>query len=265
MTQTRSYVDIHCHLLPGIDDGAASIEESCRMAQMAVDEGIRAIVVTPHQLGSYRETTAEIIRCRTDLLRQRLGELGVPIDIYPGADVRVDSDLIDRLSDGTVMTLADRCKHVLLELPHDFYFPIQKLLAQLARLGLRGVLSHPERNVGIQRDLSVVANLIQADCLMQITSGSLIGAFGSPSQKTAVEMLRQGHVHFVATDAHGAERRRPMLSAAYECVIRLMGETAARQVFFENPLAVVEGRDVETAPRPPRRNRTWFARHVKTG
>ncbi len=212
MNQTSGFVDIHCHLLPGIDDGAKSPEESLAMARMAVADGISTVIVTPHQLGGFAQNHGDAIRERTADLSQLLAEHNIPLTVLPGADVRIEPDMIARIQQGDVLSLADHRRHVLLELPHEIYVPLDRLLAELKAAGMVGILSHPERNAGIMANPAIVGPLVDAGCLMQITAGSLLGMFGPQSQNVAERLAIDGLVHFVSTDAHGLKSRRPQLA-----------------------------------------------------
>lgn len=241
---TNGFVDIHCHLVPGIDDGAKDVSESLAMALLAVDEGIDTVVVTPHQLGSFAKNSGDEIRVRTIELQELLDTNGVPLRVLPGGDVRIDAGMVGQVAAGSVLSLADHRKHVLLELPHELYLPLEPLLEELAAKGMVGVLSHPERNQGILQQPGLIEPLVEAGCLMQVTAGSLLGAFGTSSQALAEQMCRRGWVHFLATDAHGPKARRPRMRAAYERACELAGERAAGLWCREHPRAVAEGRDV---------------------
>ncbi len=122
------------------------------MARLAVADGIRTVIVTPHQLGSFGHNSADQIRSQTHLLQQRLAQDQVPLELLSGADVRIEPDLPERIRDGHVLTLADRGRHVLLELPHELYVPLDGLLRRLQAINCVGILSHPERNLGILAD-----------------------------------------------------------------------------------------------------------------
>lgn len=241
-----AFVDIHCHLVPGIDDGAKSYDDSLQMARLAVAEGIGTIIATPHQLGAFGENRGALIRARVTELQQRLDDEDIPLRVLPGADVRIEVDLVKKIRDGDVLTLADRGKHVLLELPHELYFPLEPVLDQLAKAGLVGILSHPERNQGLLQQWRLTANLVNHGCLMQVTSGSLVGSFGPRSQEMAEWMVAEGLVHFLATDAHGPKSRRPLIRRAYEHAATLAGPDLANQMTRDNPAAVACGKDVRS-------------------
>jgi protein-tyrosine phosphatase len=248
------FVDIHCHLLPGIDDGSKSLDESLAMASIAVADGIETIIVTPHQLGAFLHNDGAAVRAKTAQLQQHFNAHQIPLRVLPGADVRIEEGMIEKLQRGEVVTLADRGKHLLLELPHELYFPLEPVLQAIQRLGICGILSHPERNLGLLKQPQLLAPLVEHGCLMQVTAGSLLGTFGKPSQDLAEWMLREGLVHFLATDAHGSKSRRPLLARAFERATELVGSDEALNLCQRNPAAIVAGRDVPNAqPRGTRK------------
>ncbi|WP_153559137.1 tyrosine-protein phosphatase [Roseimaritima sediminicola] len=262
MTETArpspsGFVDIHCHLLPGIDDGSRSWEESLEMAQQMVADGTDTVIVTPHQLGNYSETLGQTIRHRTDQLQQWLSANGVPLRVLPGADVRIDAEMIERLKSGDCLTLGDYRHHVLLELPHELYQPLEPVLDQLHALGMVGILSHPERNQGILRQPQVIEPLVRAGCLMQVTADSYVGAFGEEPQHLAESIVGNGWCHFLATDAHGSRRRPPRMRRAFEKAQGHVGHALAVAMCCDNPRAVAEGRSVAHLP-PVRSQGHWL-------
>jgi protein-tyrosine phosphatase len=243
--------DIHCHLLPGLDDGPTTWDESLAMARLAVESGTQTVIVTPHQLGTYRDNSGNTIRQKTMELRQRLNASQIPLKVLPGGDVRIEPELASALRNDHVLTLGDHGRHVLLELPHELYFPLEPLLQQLARQQLVGILSHPERNLGILAAPECLAGLVKAGCLMQLTAGSFLGNFGRASQVMSERMLREGLVHFVASDGHGMGSRRPCLAQAFQRVTELSDLPTAIRLFVSNPSLVCDGQQVPCAAIPP--------------
>ncbi len=243
------FVDIHCHLLPELDDGAGSWHEALAMARLAADDGISTIVATVHQLGNFAANRGDEIRAQAKRLQAMLSERGIPLKVLPGADVRIEPGMIGKIRTGEVLTLADRGRHVLLELPHEIYLPLDRLLVDLKRAGLTGILSHPERNQGITAQPGVVKFLVHAGCLIQVTAASLLGGFGARVQNVAESLVKQGLVHFVSTDAHSPRSRPPLLSEAYDRVAELASPSMATQWFCRNPAAVAAGRAVAPGPR----------------
>ena len=249
MTDREPLIDVHCHLLPGLDDGPKSWDETLAMAEMAAADGIGTIVATPHQLGSHPDNTPQRIRTETARLQALLDERGIPLSVLPGADVRVEPDLPARVCRGEVLTLADQGRHVLLELPHEVYLPLDRLLDQLSESGLVGILSHPERNQGILRRPGVLRPLVAAGCLVQVTAASLTGLFGFRVQRLAESLILKGLVHCVSSDAHGIQGRTPVLGRALARVAELIGRPAAVDLFCRNPARIVSGRDVASCPQ----------------
>jgi protein-tyrosine phosphatase len=237
-------LDSHCHLLPGLDDGPADWAESIEMARCAVADGIGGVIATPHQFGAYAGNTPNCIRQLTGELQRCLDAEGVPLQVFPGAEVRVEPDLARRVRTGEAVTLADRGRHVLVELPHEIYVPLEKTLDGLRRAGLVAVLAHPERNLGLRRQPAVLQSLARRGCHLQVTAGSLLGKFGAGVQQFAEQLVGSGMVQVVATDGHGIRGRRPLLAAAYQYIAQRWGETAAARLCSENPTWIVEGSEL---------------------
>ena len=258
-------VDIHCHILPNLDDGPDDWRESLAMARLAVADGVSTIIATPHQMGG-DVVSARKIRERTEHLRQYLAQHGVPLEIVPGAEVRISPDLVGLLESGEVLTLAEQGRYLLLELPAEVYMPLERPLEDLRRVGITAILAHPERNAGILAHPRVARELVEAGCLLQVTANSLFGAFGRDVQKITERLLSSGLIHFVASDAHGSKSRRPMMRRAFERVRDLAGYQTACEVCCFNAQDVLSNRGLNVHPRvaetePSRRSFSlarWF-------
>lgn len=230
------------------------------MARLAVADTVTTLVATPHQLGPYARNRGELIRTQTERMQQRLDQEGVALRLLSGAEVRIEPGLVSKIRSGEILTLADRRRHVLLELPHEVYLPIDRLLAEFQRAGLVAILAHPERNLGILARPEIVPGLVRAGCLMQVTAGSLLGGFGPEVQQFAQGLIQQGLAHFLATDAHGTQSRRPWLARGFECVARFAGAEMAADLCCRNPACVAAGSSVVSSRQPsrPRGGRSWF-------
>jgi protein-tyrosine phosphatase len=263
MTPSETFIDTHCHLLPGVDDGAKTWDDTLAMARAAVADGIAAIIVTPHQLGTNRQLDGPTIRAKTAHLQEFLNQHDVSLRVLPGAEVRVEPDLIDLIREGEVLTLADRGRYVLLELPHEIYLPVDEMLHGLRRAGMIGILAHVERNQGILNHPDVLDSLSQIGCLFQVTAGSIVGSFGPDVQRLALRLLERHQAHFVATDAHGPKVRRPQMRRAFQKAVDMIGYKAAVSLFCGNPSAVIEDRQIEVSrtASPEKRSgfRRWFS------
>ncbi len=261
MATSESFVDIHCHMLPELDDGAADWDEALAMAQIALDDGVGTVVLTPHQLGNFSHNRGDAIRQQVTRFQSLLQRHAMPLNILPGADVRIEPEIVHKIRSGDVLTLADRRGYVLLELPHEVYLPLERLLSDLKRAGLVGILSHPERNLGILNQPNIAERLVDTGCLMQVTAGSLVGTFGAPIQTMAEYMVSRGLVHFLATDAHGCQSRRPLMRRAFDRVCRMVGPQVAVEICAHNPARVVKNQRVVHGRLQPRRKAVfsgWF-------
>jgi protein-tyrosine phosphatase len=262
MAEPAPIIDIHCHLLPELDDGAASWDDAVAMARMAAADGVTACIVTPHQLGAFGRNRGECIRAQTARFQALLDREGIALRGLPGAEARIEPGLVAKLQSGDVLTLADRRRHVLLELPHEVYLPVDRLLTELSAAGMVPILAHPERNAGILARPEVLPPLVEAGCLLQVTAGSVLGAFGPATQALAQRLIRQGLVDFLATDAHGVRSRRPLLSRGMDWVSQAVGLEVALDLCCRNPACVAEGRDIPTSHARPTRSQLgrWLRR-----
>lgn len=258
------FVDIHCHLLPGIDDGAKHWDDALAMARLAVEDGATTIVATPHQLGSWSDNRGDAIRSLVVECNERLSAEQIPLKVLAGGEIRIEPGLIDELVTGDLVTLGDHRRHVLLELPHELYFPIDGLMNDLAARRISVVLAHPERNEGLLRQPDLAVDLVDAGCLLQLTAGSLCGAMGSHVDDMAAWMITEGLVHVVATDAHSPRRRRPDLGRAYERICELADDKTADELCSQNPKLIANGRSVKPGRRavPQRRRSSWWRRRM---
>jgi len=240
-----NYVDIHCHCLPGIDDGPATMPEALALCLALVDDGITTAIATPHQLGRFNSCNGgAIVREKISILNEELKNNGIALTVKPGADVRADERICQLLKDDEVITLADGGKYILLELPHQIFIDIEPLIVELFSLGVQAIISHPERHFVLGNQDEVLFKWLNHSANLQVTAGSLIGQFGPAAQKAAWHLLSSGLACLVATDSHDLNGRRPCMRAAFQCISGRLGDTVARLVCIENPSRVLEGRDV---------------------
>ena len=242
--EREQYIDIHCHCLPGIDDGPATFQESISLSKALLHDGIVDVIATPHQLGRFSDDNeAEQIREKVTVLNEWLKNNGVHLNVFPGADVRVDERICRLIEADKVLTLADQGKHILLELPHEIFIDIEPLIIELSAMGIQAVISHPERHPALSRQPDRLLKWLDRSAYLQVTCASLLGDFGSGPQKAAWYLLKMGWVSFVATDAHNLSGRRPRMKAAFHQISTRLGHTMARLVCIENPIRVLQGED----------------------
>jgi protein-tyrosine phosphatase len=236
----NEFFDLHCHLLPKLDEGAATLEEAVKMLQIASQDGIAGVVATPHILHGLYNNTKEIINRAISELTKVTNHL----PIYTGAEIRIDRDLAARVANGE-LPLINNERFMLLELPAYVIPPIlqlENIVKGLKENQITPIFAHPERNLPIRRDLSVMERLALCGALFQVTAASLGDpGLGGPTLK----MIKKGYVHIVATDAHDTVRRPPILSVAYEIISRKVDRDTANRLFMHNPLKIIQGEDIE--------------------
>lgn len=243
------FVDIHCHCLPGIDDGPETIAESLALCQALVRDRITTVIATPHQLGRFnRENNAAKIRKKVRGLNKELKNNNIALIVAAGADVRVDERICQLIKDDEVLSLADGRKYVLLEPPDRIYIDIEPLLIELADMGIKVIISHPERHPVLAVKPQLMYNWIDCQAGIQITAGSLQGRFGPLAKKSAWQLLSSGVPLIVATDSHNTGSRCPCMRAAFELIRAKLGDNIAYLTCVENPSRVLEGKDILTVP-----------------
>jgi protein-tyrosine phosphatase len=241
----QPFTDIHCHCLPGLDDGPATMAESIALCRLLVREGVATTVATPHQFGRFKDSnTAARVREAVRCLNETLKNSDIPLNVLPGSELHVDERICRLLEDDTIMTLADSGKFILLELPCQVSIDITPLLADLASMGVQCIIAHVERIAPFAARPQTLATWIDHFAHLQITASSLVGDFGPKVRRVAWSLLNSGWVAFVATDSHDTHFRRPRMGAAFQLISARLGKDVARRVCIENPLRVVEGRDI---------------------
>jgi protein-tyrosine phosphatase len=258
-------VDIHCHILPGLDDGPESFEESVAMAEMAIADGITHVVATPHASNMFAFDTEAVNRLRGEL-QEKVGDR---LQLATGCDFHLSFENLQDIAGNRTKYTINQKRYLLVEFA-DFAIPpsMDDTLHQLQLLGLSVVITHPERNRLICAHPDRLQRWLHRGCYVQVTAQSILGRFGERAQKYAEKWLDQDMVHFVASDAHNTTRRPLQLREAYEAVSERRGQELAQALFQDNPLAAFEGQPlpyepeqtVETArsSRPGRRKRFIF-------
>lgn len=208
-------IDIHCHILPDIDDGPRTMEDSLQMARIAVADGITTIVATPHHNSPYVDSQpAEVVLQRVQELREELRKNAIPLEVLPGQEIHITETTVEDILQGRSLTLNNGGKYALIEMPSDSVpFYVRQVVEELKGNGITAIIAHPERNRRVQQDPEVLAGLIEVGALGQITAGSLTGGFSDRSKKSAREVLKKGYVHMLASDAHSANHP-PLISTA---------------------------------------------------
>lgn len=247
-------IDLHSHILPGVDDGPGSWEESLAIVERAASHGVTAMVATPHMHpdGPWANDP-DRVRSLVAELQQRVDQAGLAVKIYPGGEVYITPDLPRRVQEGQVLTYADARRYMLVELPATEVPPyLDRVIFELRLQGITPIIAHPERNSGVKRDPRQTLDWIERGALLQMNMSSLSGEPGEGTTRAAAEALLQlNAVHFLASDAHGVQRRPPLHSRDWEAAVSLLGEEGAHRLLKVNPEAVLKGESLPPAPPGP--------------
>lgn len=237
-------VDIHCHILPGLDDGARNIEESIQMAKMAVSDGITDVIATPHtHNGIYLNHFAAVSESAS-LLQAELEKQKIPLNIHRGSEVHIHAELCQNLQQKMVPTLGNTA-YVLVELPSSS-IPIftDKVLGRLVNEKFTPIIAHPERNLIIQDNPMLLIKWRSCGIIVQITAGSLLGSWGIKVKQFSRQLIKWGLVQVLASDGHNATGRRMELKRAYKRLEKWFSPKTSLQ-FQSNAYAILHGDKVK--------------------
>lgn len=263
-------IDLHCHLLPGIDDGPTEIELSLRMARAAVEDGISTIACTPHIYPGLYENDAAVIQKAIADLRVELARADIPLTLVAGADTHLAPDMLEGLRSGRIPTLAGS-RYFLFEPPHHVApARIEDMVFDLLTAGYVPVVTHPERLTWIEQNYAIFPRMFKSGAWMQITAGSLTGRFGKRPKYWAERMLEERMVHILATDAHNMSRRGPWLAEGRDAAAKRLGSDEALRLVQTRPRGILDNAEPAALaatlpaapkarwPRTPSRLRNWL-------
>lgn len=258
-------IDLHSHILPNLDDGPRTMEDSIQMCRISYHDGIRAIVATPHILPGIYKNDRSTILTKLHELNNALMKFGVQssgfrvknldpmtqlpndsiteLEILPGADVHFSSDILQRLEKKEIVTVNDRGRYLMVEFAFQgIPYQAEEVLFQLLTKGIIPIISHPERNMEIGQRPQRYYEMIRMGCLGQVTAMSLTGEFGPGVRRIAQKLLTNRLIHIIASDAHSPDGRPPVLSAAMKAAEKIVGKEEARKMVTDYPQAVIDGR-----------------------
>jgi len=239
-------VDIHCHILYGVEDGPKTIEEAVVLSRKLTEKGVSKVIATPHFIGDYDlKPTPE---CVNKLISQLNGELhnqGIELSIYPGMEGFASDDTVDRIKNGEILTL-NNSKYVLIEFSFE-NIPkyMSNLLFSMQLEGYIPIIAHPERYSLQYRRSGIIKEAVEKGALIQVNSGSLMGYHGKEVRKEAIRLIKEGMVHLIANDAHGGKRPIPSMKDVEKVLIEICGTENTDIIFYKNPVLVFENKEVE--------------------
>ena len=235
-------IDLHCHYLPGVDDGPPEAEEALALVRAAVANGITAAALTPH-IHPRRYPNSKTRLLHTFIRFQELvKKRDIPLRLFLAFEVRVSAESLDLFEQDEIPFLGevDGYKVVLLEFPHDTV-PVgsEQFMTKLLRMKVRPLIAHPERNKQIMSDPERIRPFVDMGCWLQLTAGSLTGAFGKPAKKVATKLLEQELAWIIATDSHNMEHRPPDLAQGRDVIAEIMGNRMAQRMVETRPARIL--------------------------
>lgn len=234
-------VDLHCHLLPGIDDGPETLDQALALAEHAIGAGIARSIVTPHILPGRYDNTIVAIRQAAQRFGAQLAERGMQLEIGYAAEIRIGPEILSLAEEGRLPTLGhvDGYDIVLVEFPDSHILPgSDRLVASMLERGLRPLIAHPERNKEVMHSVDKIGPFVRDGCWLQVTAGSMTGTFGPRCREVARQMLERGWVSVLATDAHNMLARMPELEPARRMAEAIVGESASWQLVRDVPARI---------------------------
>ncbi len=241
-------VDLHCHLLPGIDDGSKNLEISLSLAKTAIHNGVTHALLTPHHMnGVYINHKTDVI-AETKNFAEQLEINGINLKVFPGQEVRINGDLLTALDNDDILFADANNRYLMLEFPdNDVPHYTKKMLYEIQQRNIIPVIVHPERNAAIIANPQLIYEMVTQGCLAQLTASSYVGTFGKKVSKFSHELIKSGQVNVIASDAHHLPGRKYEMREAFDKLKKEFG--AARSAQFEiNAENILNGLDVEKSP-----------------
>lgn len=237
-------IDLHCHMLPGVDDGAKDLPFALNMARAAVDEGISHILLTPHHMdGDYTNHRLDVIN-RVANFQQSIRNAEIPLTVFPGQEVHLTGDLLKAIDANDVLYMDEGGRYLLLELPHSGVPEYtEDMIFELKTRGITPVIAHPERNHGFQKQPDKLYDFIEMGCLTQLTSSSYLGIFGKDVEKLTEKMIDADLGFVFSSDAHNFKGRRFVMREAFQKLEKRKGKGLAMR-FNANAKAIINGDEV---------------------
>ncbi|MGX7022418.1 tyrosine-protein phosphatase [Pediococcus ethanolidurans] len=237
-------IDLHCHILPGVDDGSPNMETSLGLAKVAVEQGITHMLLTPHHMdGDYLNHKADVI-AKTTEFQEELDRNQIRLTVFPGQEVHITGELMQAIERDDILFADESNRYLILELPHNEVPEYtDKMLFSLQARGITPVLVHPERNQGFMQDPSKLYEFVAQGCLTQLTASSYVGVFGEHVQHFTEQIVDAGLGFVFASDAHNFEGRNFKMVQAFEKLEKSKGNRFA-EIYKENAKSIINGDDV---------------------
>ena len=245
-------IDIHSHILPGLDDGAKDMETAVEMARIAVEDGIEKMIATPHIFrGGAAPNGLDKVNNTRESLQRALRENDINLEVFQGAEVHVSHNLIEKIKSQRDILVLNHSAYMFVEFPAEHVFSgAKELFFELMTESIVPIIAHPERNSVFRRNPKLLFELIQMGGLAQANSGSFTGLYGSRAQESVFTFLDADLIHFIATDCHSIRSSAPRLSETARLVEERAGRDKAKALVNDNPLAVIDDEELPYFPEP---------------
>lgn len=233
-------IDMHCHIIPGVDDGARTKKDVRELLLEEYKSGVRGIVMTPHYRKGMFEASDELVEKGAECVRQVIEELEIDMKVYLGCEYHVNSDMIKELAENKRFRM-NGGKYVLIEFGvEDSFRKIRNCIYELVKEGFRPIIAHVERYSAIMEEEVLIRELIELGAQIQVDAGAILGEQGWKIKKISRKLLKNEQIHFIGSDAHDGKKRCPNLEQCHSYVTRKMGEQYAQELFFTNPQALLK-------------------------
>lgn len=234
-------IDLHCHLLPGVDDGSKSMDISLKLANDAVRDGIDYALLTPHHMNGVYLNHKKMVIQRTQEFQAEIDKCKIPLKVFPGQEVRINGDLLSALDQDDILFADESGRYLMLEFPDDDVPSYtSNMIYELMQRGIIPVIVHPERNTKIMKQPDILYDLLSRGCLSQITAGSYVGTFGHKVQKFSKQLIQTGQAYVFASDAHDLPNRKYEMTNAFAKLNREFGNDYVCR-FSENAKVIING------------------------
>lgn len=252
-------IDIHSHLLPGIDDGSENLNVSLQMARDAVADGVTHALMTPHHMnGRYVNHASDVIKLTADF-QTELNNANIPLTVFPSQEVRINGDLLSALDDGDILTTDEQGTYILIEFPSDDVPAFtMDMLFQIQQRGLVPIIVHPERNMRLMKEPQLLNDMVSRGAYAQVTASSYVGTFGKAVTAFSEDIIANGLAHLFASDAHHIPGRKYNMRAAFDKLTKQYGQSMVNE-FDNNARALVNGEPLVRWHETPIKKKVFFS------
>ncbi|MBO5413604.1 MAG: capsular biosynthesis protein [Clostridia bacterium] len=236
-------IDIHTHIIPNIDDGSRSVEETFKLINEAEEAGFTDIILTPHYITNYYETPGAEVKFWTESLQKIVDEKNLGVKLHSGMEIYISEELSELVKNGIVITLANS-KYILIELPMNTTMKnVDEILFIMRNMGYNVIIAHPERYNCIQENIEYAIQLVEEGCMLQSNYGSIVDIYGKEAKKTLKKLLKMNLVSFLGTDTHKEGTIYPIMPQIIKKLRKVISEEKLYEITTENPRKILENQD----------------------